>query len=93
MEHKTMDELLDAWMKENPPFDNDAQTFAIWLCSGKLRAGDQVVKNPLNWKENAFDSWGRGVGVGTIVEIVDGDVDVKWPAGKCFENPIELTKV
>ena len=30
--------------------------------------GTLVRKNPNTWEPNAFDSWGRGQGVGEVVE-------------------------
>lgn len=57
----------------------------------RFKIGDLVVKNPQTWLENEFDGWGRGLGVGEVVEppfhIDDVDcVDVRWPAGRCFER-------
>lgn len=56
----------------------------------RFQVGDRVVKNPTTWKMNAFDSWGRGVGVGVVVEppfsLAPDEVDVRWPAGRCFED-------
>jgi len=58
--------------------------------------GDKVIKNPLTWQANEFDSWGRGEGQGVIVDSpipLDGNlVDVRWPNGKCFEDVRELMK-
>lgn len=58
--------------------------------STKFKIGDLVVKNPLTWKSNDFDGWGRGIGIGIVViapfEIEEDEVDVRWPAGRCFEN-------
>jgi hypothetical protein len=55
----------------------------------KLKVGDKVVKNPETWIDNDFDSWGRGEGVGIVVEspfeLEDDEVDVRWPNGRCFE--------
>ena len=56
-----------------------------------FKVGDKVIKNPKTWKQNDFDSWGRGKGVGTIVEppfsVDDIDcVDVRWDNGRCFEE-------
>lgn len=60
----------------------------------EFRVGEYVKKNPETWQPNEFDSWGRGVGVGQIVEppfeMVNGQVDVRWPGGRCFENVLEL---
>ena len=48
-----------------------------------------VQKNPETWTANDFDSWGRGQGIGQIVQppfaLADGEVDVRWPSGRCFE--------
>jgi len=56
--------------------------------------GDFVKKNPENWVKNDFDSWGRGIGIAVVVEppfpIEDGEVDVRWPGGRCFENTVQL---
>jgi hypothetical protein len=60
----------------------------------RLAVGDRVVKNPARWRPNAFDSWGRGQGVGVIVEppftLPPDEVDVRWPAGRCFESADQL---
>lgn len=54
-----------------------------------FQVGDRVVRNPATWQPNDFDSWGRGAGVGVIVEppfpLDPGEVDVRWPGGRCFE--------
>ena len=56
----------------------------------RFKVGDKVVRNPATWKPNDFDSWGRGVGVGEVVEppyeLDDNEVDVRWPSGRCFEE-------
>jgi hypothetical protein len=56
----------------------------------QFKPGDYVIKNELTWVVTEFDSWGRGIGVGVVVEPpfrVDdlGQVDVRWPYGRCFE--------
>ncbi len=60
----------------------------------KIRIGDFVKKNPENWIKNDFDTWGRGIGVGVVVEppfeMEDDEVDVRWPRGRCFENTSQL---
>jgi hypothetical protein len=58
----------------------------------KLKVGMKVYKNPETWKKNDFDNWGRGIGVGEVLEIFeDGTLDVRWSAGKCYENFKELS--
>jgi hypothetical protein len=56
----------------------------------KFEVGDKVVKNPANWKPNEFDSWGRGLGVGIVVEppfqLDNNETEVRWPKGRCFED-------
>jgi len=63
----------------------------------KFNIGDKVAKNEETWIKNDFDSWGRGLGIGIIVEppfeIDDDEVDVKWSAGKCFEVIDQLIKI
>lgn len=55
-----------------------------------FEVNDKIVKNEENWIPNDFDSWGRGEGVGLIVEVYPESnssyVDVRWPGGKCWEN-------
>lgn len=59
-----------------------------------FKVGDRVVKNPDTWQPSDFDSWGAGIGVGVIVESpwgeIDGELDVRWPAGRCRQEPNEL---
>ncbi len=60
-----------------------------------FKVGDRVIKNPETWEVNDFDGWGRGLGIGIVVEpqfrLDDiGGVDVRWPAGRCFERIVEL---
>ena len=61
---------------------------------GNLKVGDRVVRNPATWQPNEFDSWGRGIGIGVVVEppfVLDSDeVDVRWPGGRCFESITQL---
>ena len=57
----------------------------------KFQSGTLVRKNSETWEPSDFDSWGRGEGVGIVVdapfEVADLDVvDVRWPAGRCFEK-------
>ena len=60
----------------------------------RFGVGDRVVRNRATWRPNAFDSWGRGRGVGVVVEppfpLPPGEVDVRWPAGRCFESADQL---
>jgi hypothetical protein len=60
----------------------------------KFKVGDRVVKNPAAWEANEFDAWGRGVGVGEVVEppfeLEPDLVDVRWPQGRCFESVGQL---
>jgi hypothetical protein len=63
----------------------------------KLKPGDKVIKNEKNWIPNDFDNWGRGIGIGIVVEppfeLENNEVDVRWPAGRCFETVDQLIKV
>ena len=56
----------------------------------QFAVGDRVIKSPLTWKANDFDEWGRGLGIGVVVEapfrLEEGSVDVRWPCGRCFED-------
>ena len=65
--------------------------------SNQFKVGDKVIKNEETWEPNDFDDWGRGIGVGIIVEppfeMDDGEVDVRWPGGRCFEFTHQLRKV
>ena len=58
------------------------------------KIGDYVKKNEAKWEENDFDSWGRGLGIGVVVEppfpVEDNEVDVRWPGGRCFESTTQL---
>jgi hypothetical protein len=62
----------------------------------KFNIGDRVIKNPEGWIPNDFDGWGRGVGVGVGIiveppfELDEGDYDVRWPGGRCFERESQL---
>ena len=60
----------------------------------RFEVGTRVVRNPKTWKTNEFDSWGRGDGIGVVVEppfALDPDeVDVRWPNGRCFESTNQL---
>lgn len=62
----------------------------------KLKPGDKVIKNEKTWIPNEFDSWGRGIGLGIVVEppfkLDESEVDVRWPAGRCFEMINQLIK-
>ena len=46
----------------------------------KFNIGDKVIKNPEKWVVNDFDNWGRGEGIGVVVEppfaMDDDEVDV-----------------
>ncbi len=60
----------------------------------RFKVGDYVKKNSDNWVPNDFDSWGRGVGIGQVVaapfEMDEGEIDVRWPGGRCFEHEDQL---
>ena len=64
--------------------------------SNQFNIGDKVIKNEETWEPNDFDGWGRGIGIGVIVEPpfeMEGQVDVRWPNGRCFEFKDQLKKV
>lgn len=58
--------------------------------ANRFKIGDRVLKDAATWVPNAFDDWGRGIGVGVVVEppfLLDAtEVDVRWPHGRCFEK-------
>jgi hypothetical protein len=60
----------------------------------KFEVGDKVIKNHETWIINEFDSWGRGEGVGVVVEppfeTENSEVDIKWNKGRCFESVEQL---
>ena len=62
-----------------------------------FKIGDEVIKNEETWVSNDFDGWGRGIGVGVIVEpsfdMNDNEVDVRWKGGRCFEFTEELINI
>lgn len=55
-----------------------------------FKIGDKVVKNEENWYRTEFDNWGRGIGVGVVIEPefkpAENWVKVRWPKGECFEH-------
>ncbi|SDU24400.1 hypothetical protein [Halopseudomonas salegens] len=59
-----------------------------------FKPGARVIKNPRTWQANDFDRWGRGVGIGEVVEppfpLEPNEVDVRWPGGRCFEYSEQL---
>ena len=62
----------------------------------EYKIGDKVVKNETNWIPNDFDNWGRGIGIGEIVEppfeLFNHELDVRWPNGRCFETIDQIKK-
>ena len=64
---------------------NETQTPKLGISdvsgSNQFNIGDKVIKNEETWEQNDFDSWGRGIGVGIIVEppfeMDKGEVDVR----------------
>src|SRR5690625_7764014 len=60
----------------------------------EFKVGEYVKKNPVTCQPNDFDSWGRGAGVGQIVEppfeIPSDQDDVRWPGGRCCESTHQL---
>lgn len=59
-----------------------------------FKVGDYVKKDPDKWIVNDFDSWGRGIGIGQVVEppfpMEDDEVDIRWSGGRCFESTEQL---
>jgi len=64
------------------------------MSSYSFRINDKVIKNPIKWISNDFDQWGRGIGIGIVLETSDdGIIDVRWPAGVCYESIEQLTNI
>lgn len=59
-----------------------------------FKVGDMVVKNPKTWRHDEVSTWGRGQGIGRIVEppfpLQPDSVDVVWPTGRSFEKVQQL---
>lgn len=55
----------------------------------KFKIGDKVVKNESTWIKNDFDDWGRGVGIGEVVEVYPY-LDVRWDGGRCYEEENQI---
>jgi hypothetical protein len=59
-----------------------------------FKVGEYVKENPESWIPNDFDSWGRGTGIGIVVEppyeMDNNELDVRWKGGRCFENIDQL---
>jgi hypothetical protein len=81
---------------EYPVAIDDGDQIPSLKLMNRFAIGDRVVKNPAMWKPNAFDDWGRGEGVGVVVEppyhMYDDKVDVRWPHGRCFESTDQLLR-
>lgn len=62
-----------------------------------IKIGYKVIKNEDTWIPNDFDSWGRGIGIGVVVEppfdLEDHELDVRWSDGRCFEQKTEVIKL
>ena len=62
----------------------------------EFNIGDLVIPNPRTWQLNEEQAWGRGVGIGVIVEppfpLQEGSVDVAWSSGRSFEKVSELLR-
>ena len=62
-----------------------------------FKLGDKVIKNEETWIPNDFDGWGRGLGIGEVVErsygMTDDEVDVRWDGGRCYEFKEQLIKL
>ena len=65
-----------------------------WWEDGMFPVGTKVKKNPAQWVPSDFDEWGAGEGIGEVVEppftLEPGCVDVRWPAGRAFQQTAEL---
>lgn len=59
-----------------------------------MEIGDKVVKCKEDWEPNDFDSWGRGIGVGVIVEpsfeLSELEFDVRCPGVDALKERIKF---
>ena len=59
-----------------------------------FHVGDKVIRNPATWQRGESDFWGRGNGVGIVIDppfgLREGSVYVAWPLGHSFEKVDQL---
>lgn len=88
------EEVLMAWAEEEVKAVEADRAKENALAGVSFAIGDRVIRNPATWQPNAFDAWGRGIGIGVVVDppfpLDAGEVDVRWPAGRCFECAAQL---
>jgi hypothetical protein len=58
----------------------------------RFQVGDRVVKNVRRWRASDFDHWGAGEGLGEVVAVDGHYLDIRWPAGRCYQRADEVVK-